>query len=192
MTMFLSILLIAFCTVMTGCGDSDSQNETAEDDFVPDAYGDFRGNMDVEGTGISWETVNGTISITISAPTTGWIAFGLEPSAAMMNADIVIGYVKDGEVFLRDDWGDSYTGHTADEDLGGSNDITVISGRESDGTTEIAFSRTLAADDEFDRTIRPGETMKVMLAFGSDDADDFSSFHVWAKTVDVYFGYDNE
>ncbi|MCK4516427.1 MAG: hypothetical protein KAU31_14290 [Spirochaetaceae bacterium] len=55
----------------------------------------------------------------MSAVTTGWIAAGFDPSRQMADANIIIGYVADGEVFLRDDFGTGNVRHGADVDNGG-------------------------------------------------------------------------
>ncbi len=122
-----------------------------------------------DGVEFSLSTNDTVLEISISAPTTGWVAVGFEPTRAMKDADIVIGYIENGEIFLRDDFGDGFTTHTSDVELGGSDDVTVISGEESSGNTQILFSITLGSNDEFDKFLEVGKTVKVLLAYGPDD-----------------------
>jgi len=162
-------LLAAILLLAPGCGDV---NATA-------------GEVLIDGVTLQWNTDASEIEVTVSAPTTGWIALGIEPLAVMKDADIIIGYVSDGEVFLRDDWGDGYTSHKSDEELGGTDDITLVSGSEEDGITEISFTRLLAADDVYDRELETGITYNILLAYGRDDADNFQGHHAWAGSVSI-------
>ncbi len=145
-------------------------------------YGNTYTKEDVEFT---WSTEGDLLEMSIAAPTTGWVAVGFEPEAAMKNADIIIGYIENGEIFLRDDFGDGYTSHSSDESLGGSDDVSIISGEEDAGITQISFSIPLGSDDEFDKFLESGGTFKVLLAYGSDDADDYNGMHSWVETFEI-------
>jgi len=161
-----------------GCG-SEASGEQAAPVTGPGnsiSISDFRMEWSIEGS---------DIEITVSAPTTGWIAVGFEPSAAMKDANIIIGYVQSGELFIRDDWGDGHISHSADIDLGGSSDVTAVSGAEENGATEITFSIPLSSGDQYDRVLEQGGTYKVILAFGPDDGDDFQGYHAWAETIEL-------
>lgn len=168
----LSVLLIL------GCGSPALGEEplhTAEE-------GNIYTNEDVEFT---WSTEGDLLEISIAAPTTGWVAVGFDPSTAMKDGDIIIGYIENGEIFLRDDFGDGYTTHSSDEDLGGTDDVNIISGEEVAGITQISFSIPLGSNDEFDKFLESGKTVKVMLAYGPDDADNYNGHHSWVKTFEI-------
>jgi hypothetical protein len=122
-----------------------------------------------------WEIVNDDIIIILSAPTKGWIAVGFEPSRMMKDADILIGYVKDGETFMEDHYGSGNTKHQADLDLGGTNDITIIGGSELNDITMLNFSIPLHSLDSNDRILEKGEEYKLIFAYGK--RDDFKSYH---------------
>ena len=169
------LLLIMFAA--PGCG-SEAAGEVADDIETGNA-------ITVQNFNMTWNLNNGAVEITMSAPTTGWIAVGFEPSSAMKDANIIIGYIADEEVFISDDWGDGFISHRADTDLGGSSDVSVISGSEADGTTEITFSIPLDSGDSYDKTLEAGESYKVILAFGPDESDDFQGYHVWAETIEL-------
>lgn len=143
------------------------------------------GSAVIEDFILEWERDGDVIAVTMSAPTTGWIAVGFEPSSAMKDADIVIGYVEAGEVFLRDDWGDGYISHRADEDLGGSSNVTMIEGFEENGVTTISFSIPENSGDRYDIDLSEIVARKVIVAYGPQDTDDFQGYHAWAETVEL-------
>ena len=122
-----------------------------------------------------WEINGENIDIILSAPTTGWIAVGFDPSRMMKDADILIGYVDNNEVFIRDDFGSGYTKHKADTDLGGTDDITINGGSEIDGKTILEFSIPLHSGDLNDRILEQGKEYKLIFAYGKKD--DFTSYH---------------
>jgi len=171
--------LFVLCgSLVLGCGSpalGEEPLQTAEE-------GNTYTNEDVEFT---WSTEGDLLEMSITAPTTGWVAVGFDPSTAMKDGDIIIGYIENGEIFLRDDFGDGYTSHSSDEDLGGSDDVIIISGEEVAGKTQISFSIPLGSDDEFDKFLESGETFKVMLAYGPDDADNYNGHHSWVETFEI-------
>lgn len=175
--------LVAMILMLTeGCGNGTEDREPEHDEASEDvsASGISRNGYD-----LVWAFDEDDITFTMSAPSTGWVAVGFDPSAAMLDADIIIGYVEDGDVFLSDQWGDGYTSHRPDLELGGSDDAALVSGSESEGVTEISFSRPLSTDDEFDHQLRPGGVHTFLLAYGPGDADGFTGKHSWVETVEV-------
>ncbi len=189
MTAFKSIQgvpLLLICTVLIlGCGSEASGEESGGQ---PETEGNTNSSLSIDEFQIIWSVRESNLDITASAPTTGWIAIGFEPSAAMKDADILIGYVSGGEVFIRDDWGDNYTSHKPDIDLGGTDDVTIISGNEENGFTEIIFTIPLSSGDQYDHALEAGGTYTVILAYGSNDADDFEGHHEWVETVEIELG----
>lgn len=175
-------VFLAVLSLILGCGSEASGDDP---DQTPAIETDSTGEIVVEDVILQWSAEVPGIQITVSAPTTGWIAVGFEPSAAMMDADIIMGYVSDGEVYIRDDWGDGYTSHKSDEELGGTDDITVVSGSEESGITVISFNRPLSADDTYDRELVIGNTYTILIAYGPDDADNFQGYHAWEETVEI-------
>ncbi len=103
----------------------------------------------------------------------------------MQGADILIGYVKDGTLYMGDDFADSPAGHSADTDLGGQENILESAGSESEQGTVIEFARNLNTQDDFDKPIIAG-TMTVQLAHS--ETDDFASYHSKraAATIDFF------
>lgn len=123
-----------------------------------------------------WAVKEGTLFVNLSAPTTGWVAVGFEPTMMMKNADLIIGYVNGSEVVVEDHFGVRPTAHVPDVEIGGTNDVTVLGGSEENGTTTLRFSIPLDSMDTFDRKLEKGETYKVIVAYGK--RDDVASYHV--------------
>ena len=126
-----------------------------------------------------------SIHISISAPTTGWVSVGFEPSRVMKDADIYIGYVQDGVVHLRDDFGTGNTSHAPDTSLGGESSFTNLHGTESDGVTSISFTIPRNSGDGYDKVLTAGRSYKVLLGYGPNGSDDFTTYHRWVKSVDL-------
>lgn len=133
----------------------------------------------------SWEISGSEIEFTLSAPTTGWLAIGFNPSRMMRDADYRIAYVEGSDVFIRDDYGNGLTSHVSDDQLGGAQHVRVISGSESDGVTTVVFAMPLEAADEYDESFVSGQEYKVILAYAGDGGDDFTSRHVERTSVDI-------
>ena len=127
------------------------------------------------GIVMSWKVEGSSLTVRIRARSTGWVAVGFEPSQAMKDANFIIGYVKDGKVNLRDDFGTERGKHTADTKLGGNSDVNAISGSEKNGITEITFSIPLDSGDAYDKPLRQGNEYSILLAYGKTDS--FSAGH---------------
>ncbi|TFH06154.1 MAG: DOMON domain-containing protein [Spirochaetales bacterium] len=123
----------------------------------------------VEEMELAWAVEDGELLLRVSAPTAGWVAVGFEPSRAMADANILIGFVDGSDVTVEDHFGNGMFSHREDLSLGGTADVTVIAGTESDGRTELEFSIPLDSGDEFDRVLEEGRLTKVILAWGSND-----------------------
>jgi hypothetical protein len=113
----------------------------------------------------------------MAAVTTGWISVGFDPTDKMADANILIGYVSDGTVFLRDDFGNGQVRHAADTQLGGEEHLSNPEGDEINGATRIQFTIPLDSGDKYDRPLEPGKTYKVIYAYGPDGKDDFGAYH---------------
>lgn len=143
------------------------------------------GSVTERGITLSWRINGEALEVSVSAPTTGWVAVGFEPSRAMKDANILIGYVADGEVVVTDQFGTTMVQHAEDTTLGGTVDVTVLGGAESDGSTTLEFSIPLDSGDEYDRPLEPGSTVGVILAYGENGADDLSGYHRDRAAVEI-------
>ena len=159
---------------------SDSEADDADEE--PDTPFQRR---EAIGMTFAWRVVGDTLEVELTGPTTGWIAVGFNPSSAMLDADIHIGYVTGSEVVLSDEWGTTMRSHRPDSELGGIDDGEVISGSESDGSTTIAFPIPLASGDEYDHALSAGSTIPVILAYGQNGGDDTTSYHANRAGIEI-------
>jgi len=138
-----------------------------------------------EGMTFKWKIVEDSLRCIFIAPTSGWVAVGFEPSEEMQDANFIIGYVIEGITYLRDDFGITETSHTSDVSLGGVNNVRRVFGRETGVLTEVRFTIPLNSGDTYDRILIPGSETKVLISYGSNNMDDFSSLHVKVEDIDI-------
>lgn len=179
----------------TGCTKNEEPSETttqeteqasaAADAETEDSASAPGQEIEEEGILLRWKVRGRDLELYLEAPTDGWLAVGFNPSNGMQDANFIIGYVKDGEMFLRDDFGTWFSSHDSDESLGGTDDVTPVSGSEEEGVTALAFSIPLDSGDEHDGAITLGEPTTVLLAYGAKD--DYRGMHRKKTKVSVVF-----
>lgn len=150
-----------------------SQNDTASN------------SISAIGMTVEWEIDGQNLSMTLEAPAEGWIAIGFHPSRMMKDANMIIGYIENGEVMIQDHFGTGTTRHRSDLDLGGTDDITGVDGSEQGGSTSLSFSIPLDSGDTYDQPIVPGEETDVILAYG--DRDSFGDHHSERTSISITF-----
>ncbi len=174
-----SLLFLLIVTSITGCGDDTTGPTEGDDGWSEYMVGDL--------FFFEWKTEDSTstLRVIVTAETSGWIAIGFDPTSYMEGANLLIGYVENDTVFLRDDFGTGQVTHDADTNLGGTSDIEIISGRESAGETKIEFRIPLDSGDQYDKVLVDGNTYSMIFAYGQNGADDFTSGHEWAGVVSI-------
>lgn len=175
--------MVSLILIAAACGGSDAE-ETAQPVEESGDAAPYEG-VSRDGVTLTWEYTEDVVSFTMSAPSSGWVAVGFDASSAMLDGDIIIGFVLDGELFISDQWGDGYTSHSADTELGGSYDILSAEGSESDGVTSISFTRPISTSDDYDHVLEQGTSHKVLLAYGPQGSDSFEGRHEWVETFQV-------
>jgi len=171
-SLLLLTVLITIITLATFAGGAQ-----AADLALPEGFSSASGG----GITLQWKVEGENLRVRIAAATTGWVAVGFDPSSRMKDSNIIIGYVENGQVFLRDDFGTGQTSHGADVDLGGSDEITAADGSEEDGQTWLSFTIPLDSGDRYDRALEPGKSYTVNLASGRND--DFGTYHGTKRAV---------
>ena len=173
---------IVLSMIPIGCGGDASGQQVERD--ASGVAGSFAFERD--GFVASVEMVDDHLEISVTAPTTGWVAVGFEPTAMMRDANLIVGYVDaGGTLHIRDDYGTGATSHEPDVELGGTSDFYDESGSEDAGSTSVSFSLPLDSGDEYDRSLMEDNDYTVLFAYGGDGADDFSSYHAWAGLAEL-------
>ena len=159
----LTLLALAL-VLLSGC-------VTRAPGVLVDRGGSDISSLSVRDMQLSWRFDDELIYFELGAPTNGWlgIAFGPTPglgAGAVGGAGVVAGYIADGEVVVRDDYGCESYAHCADSAIGGTHDLVDVSGEEVPGWTEIRFAMPREALEPFDVGIDPDTTMDVVLGYG--------------------------
>ncbi len=131
-----------------------------------------------------WKVQGDIIAIKVTAETKGWVGIGFNPSKKMKDANFVLGYVKNGKVEIRDDFGKSKTSHKPDSKLGGTSDVVLTGGTEKGGITTIEFTFPLKSGDKYDSEINANGDNIVLLAYGSG-RDGFTARHKFRTALRV-------
>ena len=171
-------LLLLMCLSLTGLlfAVNNLSNDTGETEINNTrdyTYETFTSN----GFTLKYRTTyNNEIDVKLSAQTTGWLSVGFGGTNTGHNgANIIIGYVSNGTLQIRDHYGINAENHSSDTSLGGTDNIIQSSGTESGGVTTINFRIPLNSGDQYDKVLTVGGSMHIILAKGS--ADNFTSMH---------------
>lgn len=118
---------------------------------------------------LHWTTDGETVYFGIRVQTDGWVALGFQPGNAMKDADLVIGFVEDGQANVSDQFSTGSSGpHSADTEQGGTDDILASGGATDGDFTIIEFSRLMQTGDELDVDLQPGDN-QIIWSYGSSD-----------------------
>ena len=130
---------------------------------------EYLGEMNYGNYEIYWSSDTQYVYIAVKAKTTGWVAVGIQPGSRMKNADVILGFVKDGEAHVLDLFSTGDFGpHPPDTELGGTFDIIDFGGKEADGYTIIEFKRALDTGDQYDNKLSNGNN-KIIWSYGTVD-----------------------
>ena len=80
---------------------------------------------------------DGKICMAVEVDTLGWVGLGFSPNGGMVDSDIMIAWVIDGEVTITDRYAVSMSLPVSDE----QQDFELVAGHEEGGKTVIQFCR---------------------------------------------------
>ena len=128
--------------------------------------GEYSDNQTYDDYQIYWNNDDTFVYIAMKAKTTGFVAVGIQPGFAMKDADIILGFVKDGKAEVFDLYSTGNFGpHPQDTELGSTNDIIMSGGTEDGQYTIIEFKRALKTGDKYDLDLVKGIN-KIIWAYG--------------------------
>ncbi len=145
---------------------------------------DYDHTIEAKKMTFSWTIDGDNLAGKMTAETDGWVGVGFNPTKKMQDANYVLGYVKDGEVKVVDEFGTTATGHKNDTKIGGTENVTVVGGSEEGGITTIEFIIPLNSGDEKDGKIEIDGDTVVLLAYGAG-RDSFKSKHKYRTSLTV-------
>lgn len=141
-------------------------------------------NVEAKKMTFSWKIDGDNLAVKVSAKTDGWVGVGFNPKKKMKDANYVLGYVKDGQTKLTDEFGTGSTTHKSDDSLGTTSDVTLVGGSEEGGVTTLEFVLPLNSGDKHDVAIDVNGDTVVLLAYGAG-RDSFKSKHKFRTAVTV-------
>lgn len=150
--------------------------EAAAGEWMPDGViseGEYSKNLSLfsERYVVHWKNDAEDLYMALEGNAEGFVAIGFEPTQAMKDADMVMGWVSRGEATVLDLYSTGIYGpHPPDEDLGGTNNILEFGGTEADGLTVIEFKRKMDTGDEFDKVLKPGQTVDIIWSMSGSDS----------------------
>lgn len=178
----LVILFIVVCLSVKSVSAIDGQVPIVDGIIFDDEYSQsiVEPSTKIE---VHWFNNEVHLWIGLRSPGLGWVAIGFEPEAPRhKGADLIIGYVKNEQLFIQDGYGVDPLSHESDEILGGTYDILESAGSESEGKTSIEFKIPLNSNDAFDKIFEPNNNYTTILAYQAT-ADDLISPHTAMGTT---------
>ncbi|MDD1759049.1 MAG: PQQ-binding-like beta-propeller repeat protein [Methanothrix sp.] len=155
--------------------EKSSITGTGSEEWTPDgviSMGEYSKNLTLSDGKyvVHWRNTAEDLYMALAGKTEGFVAIGFEPSQAMKDADMVMGWVSGGKATVLDLFSTgTYGPHPPDLDLGGVNDILEFGGSESDSWTVIEFKRKMDTGDRFDKSFKPGQTINIIWSMSSSD-----------------------
>ena len=135
--------------------------------ITPGEYADSRTYGKYE---IHWTNDAEHIYVAMRAETEGWVAVAFGADKRMNGADMIFGYVAEGAAAVSDEFSTGEFGpHQPDGELGGTADILIHGGVETDGFTTVEFKRALDTGDSRDAVLAPGANA-ILWAYGLGDS----------------------
>lgn len=143
--------------------------------------------IEEKGFIFTWKTEADRLVMTLSAETTGWIAFGIGATSVMKDANIIMLWVDDemGIAMAEDHFGTGKFKHASDIDLGGRQEVQVLSGRQTENQTVVSFSIPLDSGDEYDKALVRGETYRLLLASNKTDKITWKHNKTYATDIEI-------
>src|SRR6056297_1411305 len=86
-------------------------------EVTPQQAGDGYKVITADELEFRWIVEDESLKVEVTAPTTGWVAVGFNPSRVMKDADFKFGFVKAGNLSMSDHFGSGTFSHEADTEL---------------------------------------------------------------------------
>ena len=126
-------------------------------------------SLQLGGMTMSYTIVGQQLSVTLEAPTQGWLGIGFNDRNAIVGSDLLLMHVIDNKAEVLDMQVKGIGNPKEDQMLGGTNNIIITAYAEKAGRTTISFSRPLNTQDPNDHPIERGEDLWLILAYSTHD-----------------------
>ena len=155
-----------------GCGQEAPEKAAEPEGLSQEELAGFGHGVAAKEMRFLWTLREASLDVKLSAPTTGWVGIGFNPDEPenMKGASFIIGYVKNGQAQVFDHYGIEAEKHKDDGDIGGTVDVSNVSGSEGNRLTELSFTVPLNSGDDKDRPLAADTDNIVLLAYGKSDS----------------------
>lgn len=131
---------------------------------------------------LRWEHDQESVRFHLTAHTVGWLAIGFTKDESIVNTNLIMARVVDGEAYGEDQYVIKAGQHPKVESLGVISRIFEISGEQKNGLTTISFSLPSESLDRYHFDLSEGNTINVWLAYSvSGDFDHHSRKRILRK-----------
>jgi len=150
-------------------------------------YSDYGRFLDEDtGMQVYLEHDGSSLYVGLKNPGNGWIAIGFGNENMKNGANVIMGYMDNGTLLIRDSYASEIDGemeHEPVENLGGNNDIVSAKGIEDSLGTTIEFKVPLNSKDKYGRHLEPGKIYPMIIAFN----DSFKEFNPTLDEGEIHF-----
>lgn len=132
---------------------------------------------------VSWEDFGPAYRFHVSAPTSGWIALGINPEDELVGSSLYMARIQDGKVQVIDHYVRGFADYLPVIELGGQSLVSDTDGK-WDGTRSVfSFCIPANSDSQFHHDLKEGQTYTFHLAFS--ESKDFQHHSVMRTKVVV-------
>lgn len=171
MNLILFTLAILICV-----SESLSNNESIDGSTAPSL-------VEKNGMKVHWEHRSDSVHFDVSAPTTGWLAIGFNPSDRLKNTYLIMGCHTGGSPRLVEHYAVKPGDYRPIVEFGGQPQATRINGTEKGGKTRLRFSLPLKAADHYRKDLHPGRQYFMLMAYSR--SDDFQHHSIMRTSVQI-------
>lgn len=143
--------------------------------MVPFVLPSQRGPVHVGGMRMDYEIANDSVTISLKAPTTGWVGIGFNDENNIVGSDLLLFHVVNGHAEGKDMYVKGIGDPREDIDLQGSPSFALLHGKEENRNTQIQFRIPLNNEERSDFKHALSKPFWLILAYSTHDEFDHHS-----------------
>ena len=128
---------------------------------------------------------NDSVDISLEAPTEGWVGVGFNSVNSIVGCDLLLFHVVNQETAVLDMFVKGVGNPKEDINLGGTMDVKILQGLESNGKTRVQFRLPFQSGDRYDFQHQLDQRFWLILAYSTHD--DFSHHSRMRKHISFRF-----
>lgn len=134
-----------------------------------------RGPLHVGGMEMTYQVTDDSISISLMAPTSGWVGIGFNTEDNIEGSDLLLFHVKDDQIHGKDMFVKGFGDPREDSSLQGHTSFRILGGSEAAQKTQVQFRIPLNSQDPFDFKHTLSKSFWLILAYSNHDEFDHHS-----------------